>query len=111
RDPHSAASEDRHCTPATHRASVARDRQPREKRSVGGEPAGYELGEEPQALRLACLTLCEKPKRSVHVQVGSRRPRQQGITISDEARQRGDPEPLPCGNDLRLAVRGPEWNP
>ena len=62
--------------PATCRASVARCGQPREKRSVRGEPAGYELSEEPHALRLACLALGEKPERSVHVQVGARRPRQ-----------------------------------
>ena len=61
---------------ATCGASVARYGQPREKRSVRGEPAGYELREEPHALRLACLPLCEKPERSVHVQVGARHPRQ-----------------------------------
>jgi AcrR family transcriptional regulator len=92
-------------------ASVARYGQPREKRSVCGEPAGYELGEEPHALRLACLPLREKPERSVHVQVGARHPRQQGVGISDEARQRRDPEPLPYRNDLRRGVRGPERNP
>ena len=58
------------------RASVARYGQPREKRSVRGEPAGYELGEEPHALRLACLPLREKPERSIHVQVGARHPHQ-----------------------------------
>ena len=63
-------------SPATCCASVARYRQPREKRSVRGEPAGYELSEEPHALRLACLPLREKPERSVHVQVGARRPHQ-----------------------------------
>jgi hypothetical protein len=63
-------------SPATCCASVARYRQPREKRSVSGEPAGYELSEEPHALRLACLPLCEEPKRSVHVQVGTRHPHQ-----------------------------------
>jgi len=41
----------------------------REKRSVRGEPAGYELREEPHALRLACSLLCEGQKPSVHVQV------------------------------------------
>ena len=96
---------------ATCRASVARYGQSREKRSVCGEPAGYELGEEPHALRLACLPLREKPERSVHVQVGARHPRQQGVGVSNEARQGRDPEPLPYCNDLRLAVRGPEWNP
>src|SRR5258708_6653757 len=55
--------------------------------------------------------LCEKPERSVHVQVGARHPHQQGIGISDEARQCRHPEPLPYCNDLRLAVHGPEWNP
>ena len=43
--------------PRVSRASVARYGQPREKRSVRGEPAGYELREEPHALRLACLPL------------------------------------------------------
>src|SRR3984957_12169750 len=61
-------------SPATCRASVARYGQSREKRRVRGEPAGYELGEEPHALRLACLPLCEKPNRSVHVQVCARHP-------------------------------------
>src|ERR1700740_2792355 len=79
------------------RASVARYGQPREKRRVRGEPAGYELSEEPDALRLACLPLCEKPKRSVHVQIGARRPRQQGVGIANEARQCRHPEPLPYG--------------
>jgi hypothetical protein len=63
-------------SPATCRASVARYGQSREKQRVRGEPAGYELGEEPHALRLACLPLCEKPNRSVHVQVGARHPHQ-----------------------------------
>jgi hypothetical protein len=66
----------RQASPATCRASVARYGQSREKRRVRGEPAGYELGEEPHALRLACLALCEKPNRSVHVQVGTRHPHQ-----------------------------------
>src|SRR5476651_601393 len=64
----------REASPATCRASVARYGLPREKRSVRGEPAGYEFSEEPHALRLACLPLCEKPERSVHVQVGARHP-------------------------------------
>jgi predicted TIM-barrel fold metal-dependent hydrolase len=93
------------------RASVARYGQPREKRSVRGEPAGYELGEEPHALGLACLPLGEKPERSIHVQVGARHSYQQGVGISDEAWQRRDPEPLPYGDDLRRGVRGPERNP
>src|SRR5213082_2130807 len=101
----------RQASPPTRRASVARYGQPREKRRVRGEPAGYELREEPHALRLACLPLCEKPERSVHVQVGARHPHQQGVGIADEARQCRDPEPLPDCNDLRLGVRGPEWNP
>src|SRR5438128_8804947 len=100
----------RQASPATCRASVARYGQSREKRRVRGEPAGYELGEEPHALRLACLTLCEKPNRSVHVQVRARHPHQQGICIANEARQCRDSEPLPYGCDLRLAVRGPERN-
>jgi hypothetical protein len=58
------------------KASVARYGQSREKRRVRGEPAGYELGEEPHALRLACLPLGEKPERAVHVQVGARNPHQ-----------------------------------
>src|SRR3546814_20576414 len=33
------------------------------------------------------------------------------VGVSDEARQRRDPEPLPHRRDLRLAVRGPERNP
>ena len=66
----------RQALPATCRASVARYGPPREKRSVRGEPAGYELREEPHALRLACLPLCEKPERSVDVQVGARHPHQ-----------------------------------
>ena len=67
--------------------------------------------EEPHALRLACLALCENPERSVHVQVGARHPHQEGVGIANEARQCRDPEPLPYSNDLRLAVRGPEWSP
>jgi CubicO group peptidase (beta-lactamase class C family) len=43
---------------ATCRASVPRYGQSREKRRVRGEPAGYELGEEPHALRLARLAQC-----------------------------------------------------
>src|SRR5256886_526459 len=101
----------RQASPATCRASVARYGQPREKRSVRGEPAGYELREEPHALGPACLPLCEEPERSVHVQVGTRHPHQQGVGISDEARQCRDPDSLPYSNDLRLGVRGPEWNP
>jgi iron complex outermembrane receptor protein len=38
--------------------------------------AGYELGEEPHALRLACLPLREKPERPMHGQVGARHPHQ-----------------------------------
>src|ERR1700752_2725694 len=98
-------------SPASCRASVPRSGQPREKRSVRGEPPGYELREEPHALRLACLPLCEKPERSVHVQVGARQPRQQWVGISDAARQCRHPEPLPYCGDLRLGVRGPERNP
>src|SRR5580704_12630687 len=97
--------------PATCRASVARYRQPCEKRRVRGEPAGYELSEEPHALRLACLSLREKPERSIHMQVGARNPRQQGVGIANEARQRRHPEPLPYSRDLRLAVRDPERHP
>src|SRR5579859_2221909 len=110
-DRSSASTRLRQASPATCRASVARYGQSREKRRVRGEPAGYELGEEPHALRLACLALCEKPERSVHVQVGARRPHQQGVGISDKARQCRHPEPLPYCNDLRLAVRGPERTP
>jgi hypothetical protein len=56
------------------RASVARYGQPREKRGIRGEPAGYELSEEPHALRLTCLPLGQKPERSVHVQVSAWHP-------------------------------------
>src|SRR5580658_2519103 len=101
----------RQAPPAICRASVVRYGQSREKRSVSGEPAGYELSEEPHALRLACLALCEKPNRSVPVQAGARHPHQQWVGISDEARQCRHPEPLPYRDDLRLAVRGPERNP
>src|SRR6185312_5059268 len=101
----------RQASPATCRASVARYGQPGEKRSVRCEPAGCELREEPHALRLACLPLCEKPDRSVHVQVGARHPHQQRVGIADEARQCRDPEPLPYSSDLRPGVTGPEWNP
>ena len=87
-------------------ASVAR--QPCEKRSMGGEPAGYELREQSHALCLACLPLCKSPERSVHVQVGARHPCQQGVGISDEARQCRDPEPLAYGRNLRRGVRDPE---
>jgi hypothetical protein len=66
----------RQASPATCRASVVRYGQSCEKWRVRGEPAGYELGEESHALRLACLSLCEKPNRSVHVQVGTRHPHQ-----------------------------------
>lgn len=38
---------------------------------MGGEPVGYELRKEPHALRLAGLTLCKEPERSLHVQVGA----------------------------------------
>ena len=39
------------------------------------------------------------------MQLGARHPRQQGVGISDEARQCRDPKPLPYSNDLRLAIR------
>ena len=45
------------------------------------------------------------------MQVGARDPHQQEVGISDEARQCRDPQPLPHRNDLRFAVRGPDWNP
>src|SRR5436190_19212656 len=89
-------------SPATCSASVARYGQPREKRSVRGKPAGYELRDEPHALRLACLPLCEKPERSVHVQAGARHPHQEGVGIANEARQCRHPETLLYGSDLRL---------
>src|ERR1700730_12023709 len=98
-------------SPATCRASVARYGLPREKRSVRGEPAGYEFSEEPYALRLACLPLREQPARSMHVQAGARHPHQQRVGISNEPRKYRHPEPLSYCNDLRLAVRGPERNP
>src|SRR4030081_2618261 len=84
---------------ATCRASVARYGQPREKRRVRGEPARYELREEPHALRLTCFPLREKPERSMDVQVGARHPDQQGVGISDEARQYRHPKPLLYCND------------
>src|SRR3546814_12412511 len=81
-----------------------------EKRSIFSEPAGYELREEPHALCLACLPLCENPERSVYMQVGARHPHQQGVGISDEARQCRDPEPLAYSCNLRPGVRDPERN-
>ena len=57
----------RQASPSTYRPSVAGCGQPREKRRVCREPAGYELGEEPHSLRLARLSLREKPERPVHV--------------------------------------------
>jgi hypothetical protein len=80
------------------------------KRRVRGEPAGYELGEEPYALRFAGLALREQPERSEYAQGGARHPHQQLVGISDEARQRRHPEPLPHRDDLRLGVRGFERN-
>ena len=62
---------------ATRRSSVVGIGQSREKRHVRGEPAGYELGEEPHALRLARLALREEPERSEHAQGGARHPHQQ----------------------------------
>jgi hypothetical protein len=78
-------------SPATPTQSVARRGLPNEERRVRGEPAGYELREEPHALRLAGLSLREEPQRSVDVQAGARHPVQQRVGISDEARQRRDP--------------------
>lgn len=46
----------------------------------------------------------------MHGQVGARHPHQQGVGISDEARQFRHPDPLLCRYDLRLGVRGPERN-
>jgi hypothetical protein len=48
---------------------------------MSGEPAGYELGEEPHALRLPCLALRQKPERPIRVQVGARHPHQQRVGI------------------------------
>ena len=48
----------------------------REKRRVRSEPAGYELCEQPHALRLMRVALREKPERSVHVRGGARHPHQ-----------------------------------
>src|SRR3954469_14109861 len=90
------------------RALVARYRQPREKWSVGGKPPGYELGEEPDALRLPRLPVREKPERCVSFQIDPRHPRQQAIGISNETRQSGHTDPLPCRSDLRIGVRRPE---
>jgi hypothetical protein len=76
---------------ATCRSSVAGRGQSREKRHVRGEPAGYELREEPHALRLTRLALREEPKRSMHAQGGARHPHQQRISISDESRAASSP--------------------
>jgi hypothetical protein len=46
----------------------------------------------------------------MHVQAGAWHPRQQGVGVSDKARQCRDPQPLAYCNDLRLAVRDPERN-
>jgi hypothetical protein len=45
------------------------------------------------------------------MQVGAPHPCQLRVAISDEARQRRDPEALPYSNDLGLDVRGPERPP
>src|SRR3546814_8879589 len=44
------------------------------------------------------------------MQVGARHPHQQGVGISDEARQCRDPEPLAYSCNLRPGVRDPERN-
>jgi len=41
----------------------------------------------------------------------ARDPRQQGIGIANETWQSGHADPLPCGGDLGVGVRRPEWNP
>jgi hypothetical protein len=56
------------------------------------------------------FALREQPERSVSVQVSAPRPHQQRVGISNEARQRRYPEPLPYCDDLRGGVRGPERN-
>ena len=94
-----------------HGTSVARYGQPREKRSVRGEPAGYELCEEPHALRLACLPLREKPDRSVHFRSmpgtlaskGSASPTKHGSVVI--------PSPCRTATICAVGVRGPERNP
>src|SRR3954471_19910818 len=95
-------------SPVSCRASVARCGQTREKWSVGGKSFGYELCEQPHAFRLARLSLRQKPKRAVHVQVGARHPRQQRVGVSNEARQRRYSDPLPYRGKLRLTVRDPQ---
>ena len=72
---------------------------------------GNELREEPHALRLARLSLREKPERSVHVEASAGRSHSQRVGISDKAGQYRHAKPLPHRRDLRLAVRGLEWNP
>lgn len=61
---------------ATIHASVARFRQPCKKGRVGGEPAGYELGKEPDTLRLPRLPMSQNPERWVHFQIDARNPYQ-----------------------------------
>jgi hypothetical protein len=51
-----------------------------------GEPAGYELRKKLHAFRLACLPLCENPHRPIDVQISARKPRQEGVGVSYEAR-------------------------
>ena len=75
-----------------------------------GEPAGYELREEPHALCLARLALREEPERPVQMEGGSRHPHQKLVGVADEAGQCRHPEPLPYRGDLRLGVRDPERN-
>src|SRR4051812_29949175 len=89
---------------------VTRYRQPREKWSVDGEPPRYELGEEPDALRLPGLPVRQEPERCLCFQLDARHPHQQAIGIANETRQSGHTDPLPRRSDLRLGVRCPERN-
>src|ERR1700689_4899627 len=84
--------------------------QPREKWDIRGEPAGYELGEEPYALRLPGVALRQQPERSEQAQGSARHPHQQLVGVSDEARQHRHPKPLPYRGDLRPSLRSPERN-
>ena len=79
----------RQTSSATCRSSVARRGQSCETWDVRGEPAGYELREEPHALRLTRFALREEPERAVHVRAvpstltsnGSESPTKQGSVV------------------------------
>ncbi|MDB5537938.1 MAG: hypothetical protein JWQ65_2813 [Devosia sp.] len=65
------------------------------------QACGHKLRKEPHALGLACLSLGEKPNRSIEMQVGIWHPLQPGIGVSDETRERRDADTLPHRRDLR----------